>query len=77
MGILAAITAIFRAWPETVAFLNRMADGFEYLQKLSQEKKMQDFLEDLDFSKRKAENAKTIEEKIDAARALSDLIRRL
>lgn len=77
MGVLAAITAIIRAWPETVAFLNRMASAFEYLQKLSAEKKMQDFLEDLESAKRKAENSKTIEEKIDAARALSDIIRRL
>jgi hypothetical protein len=77
MQFLALIGSIIKGWPETMKFLNKLHDGMEYILKLSKEKEIQSFLEDLDESRRKAESAQTLREKIDAAKSLSAIIRRI
>lgn len=77
MEVLAAIAGILKAWPETIKFINRVADGFEQIKKIAKEKELQDFLQDLDSTLGQVDKAQSLRERIDAAKKLSDLVRRL
>ncbi len=77
MGVLSAIAAIIRAWPETVKFLNTIVSVIEQMKKAAAEKELNQWLTDLDTNLKKIGVAKTTQEKIDAAKALADLVRHL
>lgn len=77
MTIWASLAAIIQAWPETIKFINRLADAAEKIQKVIKEQNLNQFLEDLDKTIHQVENAKSLQERVDAAKALSNLVRRL
>jgi hypothetical protein len=77
MEVLLAIGAIIRAWPETVKFLNRLVDVFDQLKKAAAEKELNDWLTELDGTLAIVEKAKSLEERVNAAKKLADLVRRL
>lgn len=77
MTLLDSLSAIIRAWPETVKFLNRLGDAADQIQKIIKEQNLNQFLEDLDKTILQVENAKSLQERVDAAKALSNLVRRL
>jgi hypothetical protein len=67
-------------WGEAIkAFLitiPKLLDLFSRLGKQMAEKSFQDWLAELDQTTQNLENAKTMQERVDAAKKLSDLIRR-
>lgn len=77
MGVLAAIGAIIQAMPEIAKFLNTIVSVIEQLKKAAAEKEINQWLLDLDTNLKKIGIAKTTQEKIDAARALADLVKHL
>lgn len=67
-------------WGEAIkAFLitlPKVLDVFSRLSKMMADKSFQDWLTELDSTTQNLENAKTTQERVDAAKRLSDLIRR-
>lgn len=77
MTVVAAISAIITAWPETVKFLNTLASVFTQLKAAAAEKELNDWLNDLDSTLKTVGSAASLEDKINAAKKLADLVKHL
>lgn len=66
----AAIKALFVMIPKLIDLVGRLS-------KMAADKAFQDWVDELDVVTRKLETAKTLQERVDAARALSRLTRGL
>jgi len=63
--------------PKVADFFNRIVDTVEKLNKAAEDKDLARFLDDLDATTDKIERAQTLGERVAAARALSELLKRL
>lgn len=70
MEIIATISGVIK-------LLNTLVDVFKKLAKISAEKELNEWLENLDSTLKKVESAQSLQERVNAAKALADLVRRM